>query len=420
MKKLSILYMLGVFSLSALIFNACCDDDDENLIIPENPENPEDPKDPEPIIGDNFAGFAINLNGEKINNTASFNGEGVSDSRVITNSMINVDLNFGQYYNDEYKQGYSYAYSLNSHQLIAKSGDEIELIFEATENQKEATFTLPDGKVLNVSTENPKASLVLPEKMEDSYVITGESHYELNGQPYIQKAEIEILREDWIIFKKIKYNDMTILPGGWFEIPLLTGIDWNSSQTSVAKVENSIVRGIGIGQSSINKDGTSFTVTVIPPTKGENDIFLTPCLSWNTSIDVVKAYMTGYEIESEETNEKGVLQLSYALADQALFSYDFNANGLSSAQVTYTTLESQTVEDYISSNFVSLGIEEQGIKFYVTKDTKTAIGVYDLAGVIYIFIYVPVDSEEPNTRTIEKVSKHKIDLSKIDISRIRR
>lgn len=123
---------------------------------------PPDP-DPEITITNNLLSFsATNLsdvNKTKVNSI---------DENTTFNWTINLDI-------DGNKSSYSGTSKKNVLPVLA--GNEIEVTFNPSADEFEATFTLPDGTTRKVTKAEPSFKWIVPQTIKTGDQITGESSY---------------------------------------------------------------------------------------------------------------------------------------------------------------------------------------------------------------------------------------------------
>lgn len=324
-------------------------------------------------------------------------------SKIITGNQSNITIGTPS----EYKQSYSYSFSLTSNQMVASPGDEIEIKYTPTGEENEAVFTIENGETYEATAENPSIKFNIPDVMPEKMIIQGEAEYTKDNVKYLRTGNIEILSLEKIMYENIKYGDMTIPSGASFEIPFSAGVEWKSSNPSIASVENSVVTGNTVGVVYISSKEHSFKVTVEAGTNVDGT-FMEPCIDWGSNMEFVQNYMKGFTIESITTNGSET-KLEYELKDLSSYSYTFTSDKLSSASLLLGTIDSEKTQAYIDSLYIDTTVVQDGIHLYLTKDGKTAVGVSEIAGYIYLLMYIPLDSVLNKENAIKRMVKIKKD-----------
>lgn len=392
MKRILTMAFISLLTISVSVNLAgCCDKDKEPP--QENPSDDpnDDPENPSEGLVEktskNLTAMAFNLDRKEESKGSSANFDLTKNTGIIIIKGSYNEINIGSA--PEYKQSYSYTYTITPNQMVAKPGDEVEIIYTPANQESEAVFSIEGGESYKVGIENPTIKFKLPSSLPDKTVIKGEASYIEGDTRYIRTGEVEILSEEIIIYENIKYEDMTIPVGASFVIPFSTGVKWTSSNSSIASVNNSTVIGKSEGEVTISSDKHSFKVKVKGSIISDYQ-YMEPCIDWGSNINTVKSFMTGFEIESE-TVEGNTTKLEYAIKELTSYTYEFENGGLSSAIVLHGTLDPQKFLDYLNKQYIDAKIEEGGMHLYFTKDYKTAVGVQPVFDYIYTLVYMPVD-----------------------------
>lgn len=388
MKRYIYFALSGLLSIFFCQFLSSCDKDEEPKIEVKQTED--------------LTAWAIDLDNMVKKDSANFD---LSHrySKVVEGNHTDINIDTPS----KYKQGYSYSFSLNSNQMVASGGDEIEIKYTPAGEENKAVFTVENRRTYRVTTENPTVKFNIPDIMPEKMIIKGEAEYIKNNVKYLQTGSIEVLSLEKKIYENIKYEDMVIPSGASFEIPFSEGVEWRSSNPSVASVKNSIVIGNSAGEVTISSKEHSFKVTV---EAGMNldGTFMEPCIEWGSNMEFVQDYMKGFTIESITFNGSET-KLEYELKDLTSYSYTFTSDKLTSASLLLGILDREKTQAYIKSVYVDTTVVQDGIHLYLTKDGKTAVGILEISDYIYLLTYIPIDSVLNKENVIKRILKIKND-----------
>ncbi len=117
----------------------------------------------DPVIMINSLSFSVknlsDLNGTIVKST---------DENVTYTWNINIDVNGNKYL---------YSGTSNKNVLPVLAGNEIEVTFNPYADENEATLTLPDGTIREVTREEPSFKWTVPQTIKTGDKITGISFY---------------------------------------------------------------------------------------------------------------------------------------------------------------------------------------------------------------------------------------------------
>lgn len=117
----------------------------------------------DPVIRINSLSFSVknlsDLNGTIVKST---------DENITYTWNINIDVNGNKY---------SYSGTSNKNVLPVLAGNEIEVTFNPSADENEATLTLPDGTIRKVTREEPSFKWTVPQTIKAGDQITGVSFY---------------------------------------------------------------------------------------------------------------------------------------------------------------------------------------------------------------------------------------------------
>ncbi len=156
MRKLrKIIYLVTLISVMGML-QACSHDD--------------------PVIKINSLSFSVknlsDLNGTIVKST---------DENVTYTWNININVNGNKY---------SYSGTSNKNVLPVLAGNEIEVTFNPSADENEATLTLPDGTIRKVTREEPSFKWTVPQTITTGDQITGISFYRKENVEYKNTGRI--------------------------------------------------------------------------------------------------------------------------------------------------------------------------------------------------------------------------------------
>lgn len=126
-------------------------------------------EDPIIVVGYNLYFTAVNL---------SLDEEGQNKAKSV-GPYITTTITLGITVNGETT---SQSFSTTSNELLVLSDNEIEITFyPSCEEETEATLSLPDGTTHKITKSNPSFRWRVPNNINKSMEIRGESHYKRKG-----------------------------------------------------------------------------------------------------------------------------------------------------------------------------------------------------------------------------------------------
>ena len=336
---------------------------------------------------------------------ASFDGSGGSKIFICGNN----DTMIGKPSDGKFNQNYDCMLSLDPHELLANSGDIIFLDYNPDGFVADAIFTTQDGDSITIKGSQHRASIKLPENLPDEYIINGEASYIENNIEYVAKGYVKILSEENMIRKNIKYKDISIFEDCYFEIPYGEGLNWSSSDNTVAKVEGNIVTGLSQGTVTISAKEHTFKVTVMGTTSSAlKNTFIEPCIDWGCNGETVKSYMSSYSYKSPFEADLGDGSIiRYNENPNSIFMYSFNKNALYISYLEFKWDNDYDMEEFLRKKYFYLTTDDTGMRAYFTRDFKTLVGV-SLKEDTYLIVYTPATSDRIKDMERIKENRNKI------------
>ena len=119
-------------------------------------------------------------------------------------------------------------------------------------------------------------------------------------------------------------SNQTLNVGQTYTIP--SDGTWVSDNDLIATVSGKTVKGVRVGEVAVRNGSQSFNVTVNPTIT----LFQDPCVQFGATQQVVKDYMSGYELISEEADN---LIFTKNRSSDVLYGYSFENTKLNMSMV---------------------------------------------------------------------------------------
>ncbi len=190
--------------------------------------------------------------------------------------------------------------------------------------------------------------------------------------------------------------NQTLNVGQTYTIPL--DGTWISDNDLIARVSGKTVEGVRVGEVAIRNEDQSFNVTVNPTIT----LFQDPCVQFGATQQVVKNYMSGYELISEDADN---LIFAKNNSSDVLYGYNFENSKLKMSMViaiksiaTAELMGKMLAERYVlvTSNDDYIGMVSPDKKMLVVLMIKVQSGK-----VVYAISYGPASNSKSRSNSFE-------------------
>lgn len=190
--------------------------------------------------------------------------------------------------------------------------------------------------------------------------------------------------------------NQTLNVGQTYTIPL--DGTWISDNDLIARVSGKTVEGVRVGEVAIRNEDQSFNVTVNPTIT----LFQDPCVQFGATQQVVKNYMSGYELISEDADN---LIFAKNNSSDVLYGYNFENSKLKMSMViaiksiaTAELMGKMLAERYVlvTSNDDYIGMVSPDKKMLVVLMIKVQSGK-----VVYAISYGPASNSKNRSNSFE-------------------
>lgn len=190
--------------------------------------------------------------------------------------------------------------------------------------------------------------------------------------------------------------NQTLSVGQTYTIPVDGA--WTSDNDLIASVSGKTVKGVRVGEVTIRDGDKSFKVTVNPTIT----LFQDPCLQFGATQQVVKDYMSEYELISEETDN---LLFAKNRSSDILYGYTFENSKLDMSMViavksiaTVEIMGEMLAERYVlvTSKDDYIGMVSPDKKMLVILMVKVQSGK-----VVYAISYAPASNSKSRSNDLD-------------------
>ncbi len=200
--------------------------------------------------------------------------------------------------------------------------------------------------------------------------------------------------------------NQTLSVGQIYIIP--TDGTWTSDNDLIASVSGKTVKGVRVGEVAIRNGGQSFNVTVNPTIT----LFQDPCVQFGATQQVVKNYMSGYELISEEADN---LIFAKNKSSDVLYGYNFEFSKLNMSMViaVKSIATAELMGEMLAERYVLVTSKEDYIGM-VSPDKKMLVVLMikvQSGKVVYAISYAPASSSKSRANDLEVAFEEIIDAT---------
>lgn len=201
-------------------------------------------------------------------------------------------------------------------------------------------------------------------------------------------------------------SNQTLNVGQTYTIP--SDGTWVSDNDLIATVSGKTVKGVRVGEVAVRNGSQSFNVTVNPTIT----LFQDPCVQFGATQQVVKDYMSGYELISEEADN---LIFTKNKSSDVLYGYSFENTKLNMSMViavksvaTVELMGEMLAERYVlvTSKDDYIGMVSPDKKMLVVLMIKVQSGK-----IVYAISYAPASNSKSDVNDLEAAFEEMINAT---------
>ncbi len=201
-------------------------------------------------------------------------------------------------------------------------------------------------------------------------------------------------------------SNQTLNVGQTYTIP--SDGTWVSDNDLIATVSGKTVKGVRVGEVAVRNGSQSFNVTVNPTIT----LFQDPCVQFGATQQVVKDYMSGYELISEEADN---LIFTKNRSSDVLYGYSFENTKLNMSMViavksvaTVELMGEMLAERYVlvTSKDDYIGMVSPDKKMLVVLMIKVQSGK-----IVYAISYAPASNSKSDVNDLEAAFEEMINAT---------
>lgn len=201
-------------------------------------------------------------------------------------------------------------------------------------------------------------------------------------------------------------SNQTLNVGQTYTIP--SDGTWVSDNDLIATVSGKTVKGVRVGEVAVRNGSQSFNVTVNPTIT----LFQDPCVQFGATQQVVKDYMSGYELISEEADN---LLFTKNKSSDVLYGYSFENTKLNMSMViavksvaTVELMGEMLAERYVlvTSKDDYIGMVSPDKKMLVVLMIKVQSGK-----IVYAISYAPASNSKSDVNDLEAAFEEMINAT---------
>ena len=214
--------------------------------------------------------------------------------------------------------------------------------------------------------------------------------------------------KDDVVEHSLNKTSLTLKVGETAKLTYTGGdCTWSSSNELVASVKDGEVEAKLVGKAIIYANDKTCEVTVKP-----NDTsFAEPYLNWGASKATVKSYMSGYTLNSEDTNS-----LTYkGKGNVAAYGYNFSSGALIASIMGVNLENAVALTNFILERYAVVYMDESGsdLEVYLINPEKDMALMFILSGSSAGLMYIPYEASSSIKGTMT-LGSTQIDMSKMN------